>query len=347
MSARRRGPPDPGRAREPAGGSALGGIVLFVAVLIALFVASGHFLSGSTGGAATSVAAEGVTLASGEAIFWGPGRCHTCHSVGSRGSSVRGPDLGSGDLGPRVGRRAESRARERSRELGEPFDRTDYLVESLVAPGRYVVGGFSNEMPEAHRPPVSLEADEIRSVVLYLQSLGGEPAPDSIRLPAEATRDRSGELEASGSGPILERVQGDSARGRRLFFEPDGLAACSACHAVDGRGGDVGPELTGVASVRGEDFLLESLLSPGASIASGYETTVVRTVDGRILDGVLTRESEDSVWLADSNAAVRAVSRARIDTMRTQEVSVMPENFDQLLTVRQLADLMAFLRSLR
>lgn len=326
--------------------SPLPGVALFVAVLVALFVASGHLVTEASGSGARPGAITGVTVESGEAIFWSRGRCHTCHAVGPRGSSVRGPNLGASSSGPPIGERSERRARERRRQGREDLDRTGYLVESLLAPGDYVVEGFTDEMPAVHRPPVSLTRTDIESVILYLQSLGGKPEPDAIRLPAGLDRRRDVEPGSGPAATLMASVPADSARGRRLFFDEAGPAACSKCHAVADRGGEIGPDLTGIASVRPGRYLLESILRPAESIASGYETTVVRTTTGNLVDGIVTRESADSVWLADSGATVRAIARSRIDTMKTQGVSVMPGNYGQLLTVEGMADLLAFLLSL-
>ena len=84
----------------------------------------------------------------GEAIYWGKGRCFTCHSIGDNGSAVRCPNHGVwGDKFPlAMGARAVERAKEREKETGLPYTATDYLVESLANPGAYVVDGFKNEM---------------------------------------------------------------------------------------------------------------------------------------------------------------------------------------------------------
>ncbi|MCZ6778104.1 MAG: cytochrome c [Acidobacteria bacterium] len=121
----------------------------------------------------------------GKWLFWTRGRCHTCHRIDGRGYSARGPGLDGGRLGAAIGFRAGSRAREREQQLGTPVSATDYLVESLISPGVYLVEGYRNEMPPAHLPPQSLETDDVRDLVAYLQSVGGEVDISSIRIPEE------------------------------------------------------------------------------------------------------------------------------------------------------------------
>ncbi len=68
---------------------------------------------------------------------------------------------------------------------------------------------------------------------------------------------------------------GDAKAGRKVFLE-SAAASCLKCHAVDGELGDsvpaeVGPNLSGVGLSLNRSELLEALVDPAASIASGFE----------------------------------------------------------------------------
>jgi len=122
-------------------------------------------------------------VARGKWLFWTRGRCHTCHRIDGRGHSARGPGLDDGRPGAAIGMRAVSRAQESEQQLGRPVTATDYLVESLINPGIYLVEGYRNEMPPARHPPQSLGPDDVRDLVAYLQSVGGAVDLSSIRIP--------------------------------------------------------------------------------------------------------------------------------------------------------------------
>lgn len=327
--------------------SGLGGpwlrVALFVLTLIALFVWAGRALSRASGDMRRDAPGEGVTVENGEAIFWGPGKCHTCHAVGSRGSSVRGPDLGASTDTRPIMARAEERARERSAELGRTLSATDYLVESLVEPGAHVVEGFKDEMPPVHRPPILLETDELRSVTLYLQTLGGRPDPSAIEIPEAVLRERRAAAEVTPWQPYLE---GDPDRGRELFFEDTGPVRCARCHRVGEEGGDIGPELTAVAGTRTTRAIVESLLRPSAEIPAGHETELVQTTDGRLLDGMVRRETDDSLWLVTALEEEHALARSEVARRQVQETSLMPDDLVRALSVQQFHDLLAYLRTL-
>jgi putative heme-binding domain-containing protein len=324
---------------------ALAGPAAFTLLVVALFVGIGELvtrISGESERARRAAAAPGdVSPASGETIFWGRGKCGTCHAVTGRGNAVRGPDQGErGPLGLPIGRRAEERARERARATGRPFTATDYLVESLVAPGAYVVTGFKNEMPNPLEPPISLTTDEVRAVVLYLQTLGGTADASAIRVPERA---RVAAPAARDQAPL---PIGDAARGRALFFDDGGSAACGKCHRVGDRGGNVGPELTHVAGTRDPRFLLESVLAPAKVIASGYDTVLVVTHAGQMLTGIPRGEDASELVLVDSQGRLQRVRKADIARRAPQAASLMPENFREILTVAELQDLLAFLLTL-
>lgn len=318
-------------------------VALFVLALVTMFVWAGEVLSRASGDARLAVPGEGVSAENGELIFWGPGKCHTCHAVGTRGRSVRGPDLGVSVDGEAMMVRAVHRASERAAATGRETSATDYLVESLVDPGAYVVEGFKDEMPAIHEPPIQLGPDELRSVVLYLQGLGGVPDPAAIDLPPEVLRARTAAREVTPWQPYLE---GDSARGRTLFFDPDGPARCAGCHRVGEEGGDIGPELTAVAGTRTLPSIVESLLQPAASIPAGYESELIETTGGRILDGLVVRETADSLWLVTALEEEYAVALDEVARRRAQDTSLMPDDLAQSLSVRQFHDLVAYLRTL-
>jgi putative heme-binding domain-containing protein len=219
---------------------------------------------------------------------------------------------------------------------------TEYLVESLTDPSAHLVQGYKDEMPIIYAPPISLDPDELISVVLYLQSVGGTPDLNAIALPPQARA-----APRAGRSLWEPYLDGDSLRGRVLFFDTAGPTACVTCHRVGDEGGDVGPEMTSVAGTRTAEFIVESILAPSESIANGYETMVIETTTGVILDGVVRRETSDTIWLVTPTAEEIVLARTEIARSRVQETSLMPENMAETLSVTELHDLLAYLRTLR
>ena len=87
---------------------------------------------------------------------------------------------------------------------------------------------------------------------------------------------------------------GDVRRGEDLFHNSP-VAACASCHMVNGKGGDVGPILDGIAIRNDKDYILESLMDPNAKLAKGFESLNISPMPPL---GVLLKEQEVADILA-------------------------------------------------
>lgn len=95
----------------------------------------------------------------GQTIFVGKGICVTCHTIGQSGA-LRFPDLDG----------IANRAATRIPGMGP----LEYLAQSLYEPEAYIVPGFNPGMPQIDKSPIGLSDDEIKAVIAYLETLGGE-----------------------------------------------------------------------------------------------------------------------------------------------------------------------------
>jgi putative heme-binding domain-containing protein len=145
---------------------------------------------------------------------------------------------------------------------------------------------------------------------------------------------------------MLPKINGgDIRRGQQVFHGTK--AVCNACHAVGYVGGKAGPDLTRIAQIRNERDLLESILFPSASLVRSYEPILVLTTDGRQLNGVIKNETSDEIVLVTGPNKEERLARSDIEAQKPSTVSVMPAGLDKQLSEQELADLIAFLRSLK
>lgn len=146
--------------------------------------------------------------------------------------------------------------------------------------------------------------------------------------------------------PLAEWMQlrGDAERGKRLFADK---ANCATCHTVDGIGKDVGPALTEIGSKLSRTALYESLLYPSLAISHNYESFVALTDAGTAITGVLIGQTDDTVTLKTAIAEVRELQRDELEEFEKSNISLMPDGLHKLISPEELADLVAYLRTLK
>ncbi len=187
---------------------------------------------------------------------------------------------------------------------------------------------------------------------------GGKAAPGLVLDLLEAAQKRNHpalntRLEAlrraSQADPQAELAPllsgGNSERGRRIFFEKAEVY-CVRCHKVEGRGGEVGPDLTKVAGQQSRQYLLESILHPDRAIAKGYEPVIILTTDGRQLTGTLREEDGTRLTLMTAEGNLVTVALTDIDE-RARGKSAMPEDLAKKLSKFELRDLVEYLAGLK
>ena len=138
---------------------------------------------------------------------------------------------------------------------------------------------------------------------------------------------------------------GDASRGKELFFAEK--SKCAACHRVGERGSRIGPDLTTIGANRAGHDLLESIVLPSSTIVRDFEPYNIVTNDGRILAGLIARQTTDSVTIQQQTGDPITLPRKDIDEMVAGTVSIMPNGLDKALTESELADVIAYLMSLR
>jgi quinoprotein glucose dehydrogenase len=146
-------------------------------------------------------------------------------------------------------------------------------------------------------------------------------------------------------GKYRETLAGGSARRGRDIFLHKAEVQCQRCHSLDGQGGEVGPPVNG-AGKQSREYLLESIVVPNKTIAKGYETVLITTLDNKTVSGVLKGENDKEVHLMTAEGKPVTVWKADIDDRRATR-SAMPDDLAPKLTKRELRDLVEFLSRLK
>ncbi len=137
----------------------------------------------------------------------------------------------------------------------------------------------------------------------------------------------------------IDFEKGDAERGGKVYVK----ANCASCHSGTQA---IGPDLRGVTSRFSRADLMTAIIQPSKDIAVRYRTTAVETASGKIYQGIIIYESVDSVILQTGPAATVRVDGAQITGKRFTDVSLMPAGLLDVLKNEEVADLVAYLRSL-
>ena len=146
---------------------------------------------------------------------------------------------------------------------------------------------------------------------------------------------------------------GNAAHGKELFY---GSAACSTCHMVEGKGGRLGPDLTGTGGSRSTEYLVESVRNPSRRLAQGvfeamkefpqeYESVSVVTADGTKYAGVALNEDQFTLQMLDTREQLHLFEKDKLRSYEKRRESAMPAYDQKTLSDKDLQDLIAYLQT--
>ena len=121
---------------------------------------------------------------------------------------------------------------------------------------------------------------------------------------------------------------------------------CAKCHRLDGRGHEVGPDISDVRN-RSREALLFEILDPNKKLEPRFTDYVVVTVNGQVFNGLMVSETSDAVVLRQAEGKQQVIARNQIEELRASGKSLMPEGVEKEVTIQQMADLLEFLKSRR
>jgi putative heme-binding domain-containing protein len=226
---------------------------------------------------------------------------------------------------------------------------------------------IADGVPSTPMPGFSrkMTPDEIAHIVAYVLTLTSSGAPAASGATADQTRagppfqNRVGPPVQGGLNVRPERpdlhaptrageVRGDPAAGRAIFFDAGQTGNCRFCHTVAGRGGDVGPDLSKVATKPPRDLFL-SIVAPRADAGSAFAAIAVTMKDGQRFVGVKRDETADALRLYDTSSVppvLRSLRKANVSSVDNAGAAAMPGDYASRYSLQQLLDLVAFVKSM-
>ncbi len=136
-------------------------------------------------------------------------------------------------------------------------------------------------------------------------------------------------------------LTGDAAQGKAHFQK-----VCSVCHQLESVGTEIGPNLATLQN-RGAEAILLNVLDPNREVNPQYVNYVLVTTEGKSITGLVSAETATSVTLKRQENATDTILRVNIDELRSTGQSIMPEGVEKQLDQQAMADLIAYLLSVK
>ena len=222
------------------------------------------------------------------------------------------------------------------KQVREPRTRSAAIQRLMASTrGALALAQFMDNLP-----------DESRQAVL---AVAGKHSAIQVRdlferfIPADQRVERLGNVV--NPSKILS-LEADAQRGRKVFFS-DAAASCKNCHRIGKTGENLGPDLSKIGKKYRRDQLLVHILEPSRFMEPKYVPYVVETKQGLVFSGLLDKKTDTQVVLKDARNKQTVIASDDVEVMVRQQKSLMPELLLRDMTAEQVADLLAFLATLR
>ena len=135
------------------------------------------------------------------------------------------------------------------------------------------------------------------------------------------------------------QLKGDAGEGKKVYS-----ANCAVCHQVRGKLGiDFGPDLGTVQSWHPENILI-NILDPNLSISHSYELWDVVLNDGTMLQGIIVSQTSTAIVVNRQGGVKTTIAKKDIKSLKTLDMSPMPNDFEKRIDKQQMSDLIAFIK---
>ncbi|MFO1019604.1 MAG: c-type cytochrome [Planctomycetales bacterium] len=216
------------------------------------------------------------------------------------------------------------------------------------------LGTDKSEFPLRDRVVQLLERNTGKQFPYYPGPQGAVPQPEAVKawtdwameaFPQQAASGLSGGSEADVKEvkrllAVVPWEMGNAERGRKVFE----TRACHQCHMGQRA---LGPDLAGVTGRFSREDLLNAIILPNRDVSSRYHTTMIETAQGKVYSGLIVYESVDGILMRNSTNQTFRFEANEITARRKLSTSLMPTGLLKDATPEQVADLVAYLHTLK
>jgi putative heme-binding domain-containing protein len=172
-------------------------------------------------------------------------------------------------------------------------------------------------VPGTEMRPFAFGASELTGIVSYLRNMNS----------------------ADAKGALI----GNVGRGNELFI---GAGNCASCHAINGKGPRVAPDLGDVGALRTADLLHRKLIDPSSNLLPINRSVRAVTKEGKTVSGRRLNEDTYTVQLVDEHEHLVSLTKGDLREFTVLQTTTMPSYKDKF-SAQELADVEAYLLSLK
>jgi putative heme-binding domain-containing protein len=189
--------------------------------------------------------------------------------------------------------------------------------------------------------------EQIWKLVAFIMSDSATTPAASAEAPAaDKPAASTAQPKPAESDAALSTV-GSVQAGKALFFDSSQPKSCHSCHSLRSEGTPIGPDLSKLAARTPRELLLSIVLARETKDPR-FATVTLTLRNGDKIVGVKKEEDADSIRVYDATelpAVLRTIQKTDIAKLETSNESVMPKDYASIYTVKQLLDLVTFLKS--
>jgi putative heme-binding domain-containing protein len=233
----------------------------------------------------------------------------------------------------------------RTTEGWTPADREAYFAWLNMAEEKYT-GGASFKIFLQNIRKQAAETLSPAEKATYATLLKGPAPKPAVAAAQPVKRDvvRKWEMEEL-TGKLAMVDSGRNFEKGKAAYEAVG---CAQCHIFNGRGGPLGPDLTGVGGRFSSFDLLEAIMKPSKVVSDQYADHRIVTKGNNVLVGAIQTEDAEKIVIRTnplSPASAETVLKKDIARRGLSKTSSMPEGLLNILKEDEIMDLLAYLKA--
>lgn len=214
----------------------------------------------------------------------------------------------------------------------------------LISPVTEQQGGVARLTSQVNKQSIS---GETASLVLEALARKGIEAP-ALRGQLNAVAGKASTVPAGYDSDYINRLMklvkenGDAARGGQVYLRHP---SCGACHTINGKGGNIGPNLSALGRGLSPEEIAIEVLWPSQNIKEGYSRVTAETTGGAIIQGIRLAEDADNIHIKTATGGNVSVSKKSLKHLE-EAGSLMPGGLLDGTEREELADLIKYLSML-